>query len=36
MNACYADGSVRTINDNVDLAVFAALLTRAGGETNSN
>ena len=34
MNSCYADGSVRTINENVDLSVFAALLTRAGGETN--
>ena len=36
MNACYADGSVRTINENVNLSVFAALLTRAGGEVNSN
>ena len=36
MNACYADGSIRTINENVDLSVFAALLTRAGGEINSN
>jgi hypothetical protein len=36
MNACYADGSVRTINENVDLGVFAALITRAGGEVNSN
>ena len=36
MNACYADGSVRTINENIDLGVFAALITRAGGEVNSN
>ena len=30
MNACYADGSTRTINDNVDLRVFAGAITRAG------
>jgi len=35
MNACYADGSTRTINDNVDLRVFAGAITRAGGEVGS-
>ncbi len=32
MNTAYADGSTRTINDNVDLRVFAGAITRAGGE----
>ena len=32
MNACYADGSTRTINENVDLRVFAGAITRMGGE----
>jgi len=35
MNACFADGSVRTINENVDLYVFAAIITRAGSEANT-
>ena len=35
MNACYADGSTRTINNNVDLRVFAGVITRAGGEVGS-
>ena len=35
MNACYADGSTRTINNNVDLRVFACVITRAGGEVGS-
>ena len=34
MNACYADGSTRTINDNVDLRVFECI-TRAGGEVEA-
>jgi len=33
MNACFADGSVRTINENVNLYVFAAIITRADGQT---
>ena len=32
MNCVYADGSTRTINDNVDLRAFAAAITRMGGE----
>ena len=35
MNACFADGSVRTINENVNLYVFAAIITRAGSEANT-
>jgi len=35
MNSCFADGSVRTINENVDLYVFAAIITRAGSEANT-
>ena len=35
MNAAYADGSTRTINDNVDLRVFAGAITRAGGEVGT-
>lgn len=31
MNATMCDGSTRHINDSIDLAVFAALITRAGG-----
>jgi prepilin-type N-terminal cleavage/methylation domain-containing protein len=32
MNTVYADGSTRTINENVDLRVFAGAITRMGGE----
>ena len=35
MNTVYADGSTRTINDNVDLRAFAAAITRAGGEVET-
>ena len=35
MNCVYADGSTRTINDNVDLRAFAAAITRAGGEVET-
>ena len=35
MNCVYADGSTRTINDNVDLRVFAGAITRNGGEVGS-
>ena len=35
MNTVYADGSTRTVNDNVDLRVFAGAITRAGGEVGS-
>ena len=35
MNTCYADGSTRTINDNVDLRVFAGAITRNGREVGS-
>jgi hypothetical protein len=31
----YADGSVRTIHNAIDPAVWAALATRAGGEAVS-
>ena len=32
MNACYVDGSTRTINDNVDLRVFAGQLLEQVGK----
>ena len=35
MNVCYADGSTRTVNDNVDLRAFAAAITRNGREVVS-
>ena len=35
MNTVYADGSTRTVNDNVDLRVFAGAITRAGGEVGA-
>lgn len=35
MNTCFADGSVRTINEDVNLYVFAAIITRAGSEVNT-
>ena len=35
MNCVYADGSTRTINDNVDLRVFAGAITRNGGEVGT-
>lgn len=35
MNACFADGSVRTINEDVNLYVFAAIITKAGSEANT-
>ena len=35
MNTVYADGSTRTINDNVDLRVFAGAITRNGREVGS-
>ena len=35
MNCVYADGSTRTINDNVDLRAFAAAITRNGRETQT-
>ena len=35
MNTVYADGSTRTVNDNVDLRVFAGAITRAGGEVGT-
>lgn len=36
MNTCFADGSVRNINNSIDLRVFAGLITRAGGEVNGD
>jgi len=33
--ACLADGSVRAVSDNVDLGVYQAASTRAGGEIQS-
>jgi len=36
MNAGFADGSVRNINENIDLRVFAGLITRAGGEVSQD
>jgi len=35
MNACFADGSVRTISEDVNLYIFAAIITRAGSEVNT-
>jgi len=32
MNVVHADGSTRFMNEDIDLRVFAALITRAGGE----
>jgi prepilin-type N-terminal cleavage/methylation domain-containing protein len=34
INACMADGSVRTIRESIDAASMAALCTARGGETN--
>jgi prepilin-type processing-associated H-X9-DG protein len=34
-NAAFADGSVRFLGANIDIRVFAALVTRAGGEVAS-
>ena len=33
MNACFSDGSVRTLQENIDLYVMAAIITRADGQT---
>lgn len=35
-NAAFADGSVRFLGANIDIRVFAALVTRAGGEVVSS
>jgi prepilin-type processing-associated H-X9-DG protein len=35
-NALLADGSVRGLQQNIDLQVLAALVTRAGGEVVNN
>jgi hypothetical protein len=35
MNASFADGSVRYINENIKIVTFAALVTMAGGEVIS-
>ncbi len=36
VNVCFADGSVRFIQDGIDLPTWRALGTRAGGETAAN
>jgi prepilin-type N-terminal cleavage/methylation domain-containing protein/prepilin-type processing-associated H-X9-DG protein len=36
VNAAFADGSVRAINENVDLAVWRAIATRTGGEVTAS
>ena len=36
MNASFADGSVRYINENIKIVTFAALVTMAGGEVISD
>ena len=36
MNASFADGSVRYINENISIITFAALVTMAGGEVISD
>ncbi len=36
VNACMGDGSVRFASDNIALAVWQALGSRGGGETNTN
>jgi prepilin-type processing-associated H-X9-DG protein len=33
VNAARADGSVRWLTDNIDLATYRALHTKSGGET---
>jgi prepilin-type processing-associated H-X9-DG protein len=35
-NAVFADGSVRFLSKHIDIHVFAALVTRAGGEVVSD
>ncbi|HKB01430.1 MAG TPA: DUF1559 domain-containing protein [Gemmataceae bacterium] len=35
MNAAFADGSVRFVRDSVGIRVYAAMITRAGGEITS-
>jgi prepilin-type processing-associated H-X9-DG protein len=35
MNVVFADGSTRNISDNVDLYIFAAIITRSGSEVNT-
>jgi prepilin-type processing-associated H-X9-DG protein len=35
VNVAYADGHVRFVPDSIDLAVWQALATVAGGETNA-
>ena len=35
MNCCFADGSTKTINENIDLRVYAGAITRSGGEVGS-
>ncbi len=32
MNASFADGSVQFLSDTMDIAVYAALITRENGE----
>jgi prepilin-type N-terminal cleavage/methylation domain-containing protein/prepilin-type processing-associated H-X9-DG protein len=36
MNASFADGSIRYINENISIVTFAALVTMAGGEVISD
>ena len=36
MNASFADGSVRYINENINIVTFCALVTMAGGEVISD
>jgi prepilin-type processing-associated H-X9-DG protein len=36
MNALMADGSVRIVRYGIDPAIWAAVCTRNGGETNTN
>jgi len=36
VHGCMADGSVRFISENIDLALFQGLGTRGGGETNGD
>ena len=35
INTVFCDGSTRTINDDIDLRVFAGLITKNGGETTN-
>jgi len=35
MNASFADGSIRYINEDISIVIFCALVTMAGGEVIS-